>query len=81
MQNSKKAGLRNLILDPAQRGRQRLVTSAPFNAARVRDREKWIHHHQFFVAFKPMNSYCLLGKYLHFTPQHFQNYKRQESKF
>ena len=33
-----------LILNPAQRGRLR-VTSAPFNAARVRDREKWIHHH------------------------------------
>ena len=35
-----------LFLNTAQRGRQR-VTSAPFNAARVRDGEKWIHHHQF----------------------------------
>ena len=68
-----------LILNPPQRGRQG-VTSAPFNAAGVRDREKWVHQHQLFswsennsFLFSPWNVFKL-------WPLMFQNHNRQNWK-
>ena len=49
----------------SQRGRQG-VTSAPFNAAGVRDREKWVHQHQLF-SWSENNSFLFfLGMYSNF---------------
>ena len=63
----------------SQRGRQG-VTSAPFNAAGVRDREKWVHQHQLFswsennsFLFSPWNVFKL-------WPLMFQNHNRQNWK-
>ena len=68
-----------LILNPPHRGRLR-VTSATFNAAWVRDREKRVHHHQHFCWFEKI--YFLSPRWgrVCTLPQHFQNDKRQKPK-
>ena len=66
-----------LILDPAQRGRPR-VTSAPFNAARVRDWEKWIHHSHLFCWFE--NNAFLLSPQENICTLHLNTFKMTEDK-
>ena len=67
-----------LILNPPHRGRLR-VTSATFNAAWVRDREKRVHHHQHFCWFENNEFSSSRWQSIWTLPQHFQNDKRQKT--